>query len=209
MGNPYAKGSSRRRNRQTGPNIPEPTAPAVSVARGASLARPGKFMPDELEPPADEPRVYPDMPETDTWNALQWAFICWMATPPEARDPITMGLFAAEYGVTDRTLRNWKNLSGFWPSVRNLAKTNLERDLPEIYFALASQAKTGSFQHIKLALELVGDYTEHYDFTSAGKPFQVETFDYNNAIAAITAGSGADSETSGETQVSGNGPPMG
>lgn len=63
-------------------------------------------------------------------------------------------------GVTDRTLRNWKKkLPGFQEAVAQRARELLSNDLPEIYGALRREAAKGSFQHIRLAFEMAGEYT--------------------------------------------------
>lgn len=42
---------------------------------------------------------------------------------------------------------------------------HLKNDLAEIYQALAREAKGGSFQHIKLALEVTGEHVDRHEVT--------------------------------------------
>lgn len=130
------------------------------------------------------------------WTPEQWALIAWDASPLMERDPITQQGLADQLGVTTRTLQNWRKLPYFRAQVRAIAKKYLEKHLPNIYYALADQASRGSFPHIKLALELMGEYVERYDYTSGGKPFPIQTFDFGAAIAPLTAGSTSDSPPS-------------
>jgi len=132
--------------------------------------------------------------EGTEWSANQWAFIVWEATPIPVRLPTTINLLAGKLGITARTLFNWRKLPKFREQVRSIARRYLEQDLPSIYYALSDQAQRGSYPHIKLALELVGDYQEHYDITSGNKPIPITTYNYNAAITALTEG-----PTSGST----------
>ena len=71
-----------------------------------------------------------------------------------------MGLLASSLDVEPITLYRWKKLDGFMDEVRKFIRSELEDDISEIYGALRKEAKAGSFQHIKLALELSGDYVQ-------------------------------------------------
>lgn len=94
------------------------------------------------------------------WTDQQIYLQQWLALPKRNRKPKTHGELAAHLGVDITTLTRWKKLEGFAGEVRKLIRDNLEDELSEIYGALKREAKAGSYQHIKLALELVGDYTE-------------------------------------------------
>ncbi len=101
------------------------------------------------------------------WSAKQLKFQEWLATPRYERVPPTQQLLAQELGVNHTTLSRWKAQDGFMDAVIALSETLLQNDLPEIYGALAREAKQGSFQHIKLALELTGRYVERQEVTGA------------------------------------------
>jgi hypothetical protein len=96
----------------------------------------------------------------DVWTIDQIILQQWLALPKKDRKPKTMGLLAESLGVDPMTLTRWKKLDGFMDEVRQVIRSELQDDLSEIYSALRREAKTGSYQHIKLALELTGDYVE-------------------------------------------------
>lgn len=111
------------------------------------------------------------MSQNVPFTANQILFIEWMATPRIDRTPPTQELFADKLGINRKTITRWKQLPGFDEVVRKRARELLSSDLPEIYGALRREAKKGSFQHIKLAFEMTGEYTEAG--TSQDKPFFV------------------------------------
>lgn len=94
------------------------------------------------------------------WSAGHIALQRWLALPKRERKPKTARLLSDELGVDEATLYRWRKIDGFNDEVRKLIKENLHDDLPDVYAALRREAKAGSFQHIKLALELVGEYIE-------------------------------------------------
>lgn len=94
------------------------------------------------------------------WTIEQKRLQQWLALPKRERRPKTIDEFARELGADPATLHRWKKLDGFADEVRKLIRDCLGDELSEIYGALKREAKAGSYQHIKLALELVGDYTE-------------------------------------------------
>jgi hypothetical protein len=96
----------------------------------------------------------------DSWTEKQLKFIEWLSLPRYARTPPTQEMFAETIGVSDLTLWRWKKLDGFQESVNALARQTVGAKLPEVYGALLREAEKGSFPHIKLALELSGDYVE-------------------------------------------------
>lgn len=100
------------------------------------------------------------MSENVIFTANQLRFIEWLASTKYERSPATVKHLADELGVTERTLYRWKQLPGFKEAVTQRARELLGDDLPEIYGALRREAMQGSFQHIKLALELSGEYVE-------------------------------------------------
>jgi len=68
-------------------------------------------------------------------------------------------------GITDRTLRNWKKKPGLQEAVLQRTRELLGDRLPEIYGALGREAEKGSFQHIKLAMEMLGEYVERQEIS--------------------------------------------
>lgn len=92
------------------------------------------------------------------WHAGQLQFIDWLALPKKLRKPRTQDQLAKIIGYDPATLSDWKKLPGFMDDVRQAAKTHLKNDVPEIFDALAREAKAGDVQAIKLALEVTGEY---------------------------------------------------
>lgn len=98
--------------------------------------------------------------EVVNWTIDQINFQRWLALPRRERKPKTMDALALQFSVGAVTLYRWKQLPGFVDEVRKLSREFLSDDLPDIYAALRKEAKAGSFQHIKLALELADGYVE-------------------------------------------------
>lgn len=141
----------------------------------------------------------------------QQQYIAWLAQTKYERKPVTEQLFAVEIGISDRTLRRWKNSPEFRQAVTTQARQFLSDNLPEIYGALRREAEKGSFQHIKLSLELAGEYTntvkvddwrsELLDALKSGKikPEEIPTLLGDNELAqeffrttGLTVGVGID-----------------
>lgn len=98
--------------------------------------------------------------DAKNWTSNQRKFMAWLAVPSKLREPATQGEFAKEIGVVDSTLSRWKKETGFGAEVGRLSRELVKDDLPDIFGALIGQAKAGSFQHIKLALEVAGEHTD-------------------------------------------------
>jgi len=96
----------------------------------------------------------------DNWTATQWKYIVWLATPRFERTPPHQEMLAKDLGVNPATLWRWRKLPGFQEAVNAYAREMIVNKLPEVYGALLREAEKGSYQHIKLALELAGDYQE-------------------------------------------------
>jgi hypothetical protein len=99
-------------------------------------------------------------PNVRKFNNGQEQYIAWLAIPRFERIPGTQAEFAKSIGVTDRTLRRWHDLPGFWDEVTAVSRQNLREGIGNIYGALRRAAESGSFQHIKLALELLGEHID-------------------------------------------------
>lgn len=114
------------------------------------------------------------MSETVRFSGRQLQFIDWLANTKYDRKPPTQELLAKQMGVTSRTLRRWKGKPEVQQAVRERTRELLGDDLPEIYGALRREAAKGSFQHIKLAMEMLGEYVERKEITGKdGGPVQV------------------------------------
>ena len=100
------------------------------------------------------------MSENVHFTANQLAFIEWLAQTKYDRVPATQKLLADNLGINEKTLSRWKKLPEIREAAIQRAREFLGDDLPEIYGALRREAISGSFQHIKLSLELTGEYTD-------------------------------------------------
>lgn len=100
------------------------------------------------------------MSEMSEFSEKQQMYIDWLAVSKYERKPLTEQLLAREIGVADRTLRRWKQSPSFRKAITQRAREFLGDDLPEIFAALRREAVKGSFNHIKLALELTGEHTD-------------------------------------------------
>lgn len=105
---------------------------------------------------------------TKSWSTNQVKFQRWLALPSGERTPKTQEGFASENGVNAVTLSRWKQQPGFMTSVYDIAEEYLGDDMADVYAALRREAKLGSFQHIKLVLELTGRYVERQELTGKG-----------------------------------------
>lgn len=90
------------------------------------------------------------------WSPNQLRFIEWLATPSALRDPQFQRDLAYELGVKEETLSRWKRLDGLTAAASSLSHKMLGDDLPDIFGALRREAMSGSYQHIKLVLEVTG-----------------------------------------------------
>lgn len=100
-----------------------------------------------------------------TFSSRQLIFIDWLANTKYDRKPSTQELLAKEIGIAPRTLVRWKKKLELQEAVRQRTRELLGDDLPEILGALRREAAKGSFQHIKLALEMLGEYTDNQVIT--------------------------------------------
>jgi len=98
----------------------------------------------------------------DEWTDNQQKFFYWYVNPNKGLNgiPRLQKDWAAENGVHPNSCTNWVKDPVFQEQAVAFRRQILLQDLPEIYKALSKKAKAGSFQHIKLALELAGEYSE-------------------------------------------------
>ncbi len=99
------------------------------------------------------------MSDNVVFSAKQLKFIDWLATTKYDRKPTNQVLLAEELGLNPRTLTRWKKIPELQEAVLKRTRELLGDRLPEIYGALGREAEQGSFQHIKLAMEMLGEYT--------------------------------------------------
>lgn len=100
------------------------------------------------------------MHENARLSARQLKLVEWLATPKANHHPPTQELLADEMGINASTIYRWKQGKILQRAVIKRARELIEEDLPEIYGALRREAIAGNFQHIKLSLELTGEYNE-------------------------------------------------
>lgn len=94
----------------------------------------------------------------NNWTVGQLKLIEWLATPKLDRKPKTQKQLAVEIGTDESTLSDWKKKSGFMDEVRVIAREYLKDELPEIYGALITKAKSGDVPAIKLAMEMTKEF---------------------------------------------------
>lgn len=142
------------------------------------------------------------------WSPRQQRFIAWLALPEELRDPRFQQDLAGELGVKRETLSRWKRIPGLTAEAARFARELLKDELPAIFGTLVKEAKSGSFQHIKLVLEVAGEYEEslnlnHNDKNTSPTAREIREIDSHIGeleaeIAALEAAEGGASE--GESQ---------
>ena len=109
------------------------------------------------------------MSENVHFSSNQIAAIEWLATDKNQRTPVTEALLAQSLGITDRTIRRWKEQPEFTDAITARARELLNSDLPQIYAAMVREALKGNFQHIKLAFEMTGEYSPKQEIEDSGE----------------------------------------
>lgn len=137
--------------------------------------------------PSANGKVIGTDPKPLTWR--QVAFVNWLATPKKQRDPKTQALLAEQVGVNACTLSRWAKQPDIMSAVMDAVRGLSHKALPEIYGILISEALTGSFQHIKLALELTGEFTQQSNVdltvdTVSGSPEKCGSCQWLNQMEA-------------------------
>jgi len=89
----------------------------------------------------------------------------WMSIPKAERKPKTQTLFAKLHDVDERTLSDWKRINGFSEEVAKLARFLLKDAITDIYAALAKRAIEGDVPAIKLAMEMMQEYTPRQEIS--------------------------------------------
>ena len=91
------------------------------------------------------------------WTANQERFIDWLTLTRFDRIPATQEELAAKIGVRPETLTRWKRDQRLHEEVKRRVHVALRGARGDIYGALIREATKGSYHHIKLALEILGD----------------------------------------------------
>ena len=117
------------------------------------------------------------MSQKSTLSAKQLKAVEWLAASKYDRHPPTQALLADEIGVRRETISRWRSEPDFKDAITARARELLGNDLSEIYAALRREAIAGSFQHIKLAFEMTGEYSPKQEITHDDKRIQVQYID--------------------------------
>ena len=130
-----------------------------------------------------------DVKNVKNLTKRQRLFVEWLATSKYDRIPPTQRLLADELGINEATLSRWKKLPGFMDLVVATARGYIHDRLPEVYAALAREAEGGSFQHIKLMLELSGEYqeTRGLDVTTKGESLNERRHAEQDRVEALAS----------------------
>jgi hypothetical protein len=107
--------------------------------------------------------------EIKKWTPNQLRAIYWFATPGVERKPRFQKEFVETLGVREETISRWKNDPDLSAEVGRVARAELGKDVPEVYGTLCRMAIKGSFQHMKLYLELVEEHREEVDVNVTDK----------------------------------------
>ena len=85
-------------------------------------------------------------------------FAEWLAVPKKLRQPRTQKELADLLEVCPDTLSRWKKDPRVRGRAYDLARTRIETELPDIIQTIIDKAKDGSYQFVRLALELTEKY---------------------------------------------------
>ncbi len=101
------------------------------------------------------------------FSANQIALIDWLAHCKYDRTPSTQALLAEKLGVSEKTVSRWAQNPELQEAVNVRSWELLGSKLPEYYGALSREAEKGSYQHLKLVMEMLGKYTPRQELTGA------------------------------------------
>lgn len=99
------------------------------------------------------------------YAAMKQRFIVWLASPELERTPTTQKALAAEMGVDNARLSNWKTPE-LMAKVNELVDKHLADDYSPVVDAMKRQARRGSFAHQKMYFEMIGKYVQKIAPTS-------------------------------------------
>ena len=96
------------------------------------------------------------------WSIQQKKYQFWLAVPSKDRPAAlrTKKQVASALRVSESTLALWESLPGWWLAVHEHAIATLGNDLQEILTTLSERAKQGNVSAIKLALQVLGLFSE-------------------------------------------------
>ena len=96
------------------------------------------------------------------WSIQQKKYQFWLAVPAKDRPKSlrTKRQVASALRVSESTLALWESLPGWWLAVHEHAIATLGNDLQEILTTLSERAKQGNVSAIKLALQVLGLFSE-------------------------------------------------
>jgi len=97
---------------------------------------------------------------------------------------------AKKLGVGKRTLTRWSKLPEVKEAIRDRVRELLGDALPELYAVLEAEALTGSFSHLKMAFEMLGEYVEKHELEATHVVGLPEDY-----IAAIERGHAKESDS--------------
>ncbi len=80
--------------------------------------------------------------------------LVWLTTPKAERTPKTLEELAEELGVNPSTVRRWRTKFDLDEIASEIAKGELVESLPDVLRALTEKAEAGSYEHIRLFLEV-------------------------------------------------------
>ena len=103
------------------------------------------------------------------FSSNQIAAIEWLATSKYERVPPSQKQLAAKLGIREETICRWKRDNDFMAAITARARELLGSNLPEIYAALNREGEKGSFQHIKLIMEMTGEYSPKQEIEHSGE----------------------------------------
>ena len=129
------------------------------------------------------------MSKNINFSAKRIAAIEWLADSKYNRVPATQAQFAEKIGIRTETISRWKREPDFKAAITARARELAGESLPEVYAALAREAIAGSFQHIKLLMEMTGEYTPTEKTDHSGEiSIRVEYGDINDNATQATPG---------------------
>ena len=129
--------------------------------------------------------------ELGGFTRKQRLFIQWLATSRFERIPPTQTALADELKLHRMTLSRWKKIPGLLDAATAVARQMIKDRLPEVYAALRREAEAGSYQHIKLLLELCGEHVDKQavDVTTKGESLnegRVSAEAHRRAVSLLT-----------------------
>lgn len=95
----------------------------------------------------------------NAWTADHLRFQAWLALPSAARSPKSQKQLAAELGVHETTLCDWKRLPGWHDAVYDLAMAEVRGELAPVLHAQIREAKKGSLPHAQWLFEVAGKWS--------------------------------------------------